>query len=76
MTEFAAQEIPTHLYVGKREACIAEVSGRVEIYSGKYLVCPIGEGSWDCEGVATKKDMAALIRKYRAFYPHIIIVRI
>ena len=64
---------PTHLYVGKRDAVMAE-TGCPGFYEGKYLAYPIGDiGDWDAEGVNSKKDLKTVIACYRAAYPGIAI---
>jgi hypothetical protein len=64
---------PETVYVGKREHCITELGGLTDIYPGKYLVCPIGNGNWDCEGTDTKKQLKEMIAYYRECYPEIIV---
>jgi hypothetical protein len=62
---------PTTLYVGKREAVIAEYGGLSHIYSGKYLLAFDGEGSFPAEGVDTLKDAKGLVAEYKRAYPGI-----
>ena len=65
---------PEYLYVGKRASCIAELGGLTDIYQGKYLVCPIGEDSWDCEGAATLQEVKAIVADLRSAYPGITVI--
>jgi predicted chitinase len=64
-------EAPTTLYVGTREAVIAEVGGLSHIYEGKYLIQPYGEANYDAVGVNTKKDLKGWVAEYKAAYPGI-----
>lgn len=68
------QSKPTVLYVGRREALLAEIGDHLAIYQGKYLVYPYdgeGNGNFDAEGATSKKQVNDLIRSYREFYPNI-----
>lgn len=66
----ANQINPTKLYVGKRDAVIAEAS-TPEFYEGKYLVQPDGDAQWDAIGCDTKKGLLATIKELRNAYPGI-----
>jgi hypothetical protein len=65
---------PDTIYCGKRETVIAELGGLSHIYSGKYLVQPDGNASYDAEGADTKADMMAFIAEYKRAYPAIRVV--
>jgi len=62
---------PTAIYYGEREAIIAEIGEHKAIYGGKYLVCPVGCGEFDAEGVGSKKALKELLAYYRENYPAI-----
>jgi hypothetical protein len=64
---------PTHLYVGPREAVMAEV-GTGDYYEGKYLLQFYGEEEWGAEGVSSKKELRLLIKEYRQTYPGIQVI--
>ena len=67
---------PHSLYVGQRDAVLAETSAP-EFYTGKYLIHPVADnGDIQTEGAASKKDMEGLIKAYREFYPNIRVVRV
>jgi len=61
---------PTELYVGKREAVMAEV-GTPSFYEGKYLAQPIGEADFLPEGMNTLKDLKAIVAIYKQAFPGI-----
>jgi hypothetical protein len=63
---------PTQIYVGRREAVMAEVS-TPDYYPGKYLLQPFDEAgsNWDAEGCDTKRQLKELIAAYRDMYPGI-----
>jgi hypothetical protein len=65
---------PTHLYYGARERCITEVGGLTHIYQGKYLVCPVGEGKYDCEGAANLTELKLILQHLQIAYPGILLV--
>lgn len=54
---------PTHLYVGLRDAVMAEV-GTPDYYEGKYLISPYGDGQYDSEGCNTKAEVKECVREY------------
>jgi hypothetical protein len=66
-------EIPTHLYIGRREAICAELCDQYAIYPGKYLVVPVGEATWDAEGANSKATVKNLIADARRAWPNIIV---
>lgn len=68
MTTYADPEM---IYVGTREAIIAEVGGLSHIYDGKYLIAPDGPAAYDCIGCDTKKALKLCVEEYRAAYPGI-----
>lgn len=70
MTEIA----PTTLYVGPRDAVIAEVGGLTHIYEGKFLLQPDGDAAYDAEGADTKKGLKELIAYYKTIYPTVAVV--
>lgn len=59
---------PTTLYVGKREAVIAEV-GTLDCYVGKFLIQPCGDENFDAEGADTKAEAKEIIKYLRSVYP-------
>lgn len=59
----------TDIYVGKREAVMAEV-GTPDFYKGRYLIQPYGNGEWDAEGYATIAEAEAEIEYLRTVYPN------
>lgn len=62
---------PTTIYVGLRDAVIAEYGGMSHIYSGKYLLAFDGDGNYDAEGCDTLKDAKELVKEYQRAYPGI-----
>jgi hypothetical protein len=64
---------PDRLYVGPRDAVIAEVGAFPT--PGKYLVQPFGELQYETEGCDTRADVAALVKEYRRQYPGITVVK-
>ena len=64
---------PTTLYVGTREAVMAEV-GTPGYYPGKYLTQPDGDAQWDAEGAATKAEVKAIIAQWRSVNPTIEVI--
>jgi hypothetical protein len=62
---------PTTLYVGARDAIIAEVGGMAHIYPGKYLAYPQGDAEYDAEGVNTKAELKEVVALYRREFPGI-----
>ena len=65
---------PDTIYCGKRDTVIAEVGGLTHIYSGKYLIQPDGNATYDAEGADTKADLKALIAEFERAYPGIRVV--
>lgn len=65
---------PDRLYVGPRDAVIAEVGAYPT--AGKYLLQPVGELQYETEGCDTRADVAALVKEYRRQCPGIAVIRL
>jgi hypothetical protein len=64
---------PTHIYVGRREAVMAEV-GTPDYYTGKYLISPYGEGRYDSDGCATLAETREQVKWWKRTVPGIKVV--
>ena len=67
------EETPTHIYVGLRDAVIAEV-GVPDFYAGKWLVAPYGKGNFLLEGCNTKAQAKECGRQYVKQVPGVKVV--
>jgi hypothetical protein len=65
----------TKVYVGHRDAMLAEIGEHLDIYKGKYLVYPVNDtDQFDAEGVSSKRAVRDLLKDYRFHYPTIEVV--
>ena len=62
------QMIPTQIYIGKRQAMMAEI-GTPHYYDGAWLVQPVGEGTWDAEGFNTLDEARKEVEYLSGVWP-------
>jgi hypothetical protein len=62
--------VPTELYVGLRDAVIAEV-GTPDFYEGKYLIQPAGDAEFLPESADTLKEAKVVVAWLKREFPGI-----